>query len=161
MPEIIERRGNWAPWLAFLLVLIAIGLNAAFFLRVPGQRVIPGLSLLLAFAALACGMLGIKRAFGQPQAYGGKVSSSIFGVLALLACGLLIFGWFQARSLPASARAPHVGEKAPDFILTDTEGRKISLAQLLGHGDSSGASSTTTGGAAPKAVLLIFYRGYW
>jgi hypothetical protein len=157
MPEIVERRRNRAPWIAFLLTLIAIGLTALIFMGQSATLLLVWLGLLAGLGAVAFALAGIRRAFGGPQA-GGKVSSSVFGILAFLVCGLLVFGWFHARALPASAGAPRVGQKAPDFTLADTQGNKVSLSQLL-SGDSAAASNT---GAAPtRAVLLIFYRGYW
>jgi hypothetical protein len=161
MPEIAERRRNWAPWLALLFILAAIGLNAAIFMTARGVLAILWLGVGAGVVALIYSVIGIKRAFGQPAVFGGKISSLIIGVLALLVCGLLAFAWFGARSLPASAGAPHMGQKAPEFTLADTQGNNVSLSQLLGHGDATGASSVTTAGAQPKAVLLIFYRGYW
>jgi hypothetical protein len=74
-------------------------------------------------------------------------------VVTLLACALSIFGFFSARKLPASAGAPQVGQKAPDFTLTDTTGKQVSLSQIL--------AEPMPNGAAPKAALLVFYRGYW
>jgi peroxiredoxin len=44
-----------------------------------------------------------------------------------------------------AARAPKVGERAPDFTLRDQLGRQVSLAGELEHGP----------------VVLIFYRGEW
>jgi len=161
MPEIAERRRNGAPWLALLFILVAIGLNAATFMTAQGTRAILWLGLAAGLVALVYSVIGIKRAFGQPAVFGGKISSSIVGVLALLFCGLMAFGWFGARTLPASAGAPHVGQKAPEFTLADTQGNHVSLAQLLGHDGSTGTGNATTAGATPKAVLLIFYRGYW
>jgi hypothetical protein len=170
MPETTERRSNWAPWLALLFVLAAIGLNAAVFLGIPGQRVIPWLSLVLGIGAVVCSVIGVRRAFGQSHLYGGKISGCIFGVLALLVCGLLVFATFHARDLPASSGAPQIGQKAPDFALSDTNGNKVSLEQLLvpsqlagAAGNAGAASSPNTAGnpATQKAVLLIFYRGYW
>ena len=154
MSEIVERRRNSAPWLCFLFTLLAIALNAATFLTQSGTEVMLWASLLAIVCAVAFDLVGIRRAFAQSKIYGGKLSSSIFGVLALLVFGLMAFIWFHARALPASAGAPRVGQKAPEFTLPDTQGRNVSLAQLLGHLDANA-------GAPPKAVLLIFYRGYW
>jgi hypothetical protein len=118
--------------------------------------------LLLALGAVAWGAIGIKRAFARPRVYGGRITAPIFGVVSLLVCGLLVFLWFHTRALPASAGAPQIGQKAPDFTLDDTKGAKISLAQLLGTASSGGVENVSTGSAAaPKAVLLVFYRGYW
>jgi peroxiredoxin len=44
-----------------------------------------------------------------------------------------------------AARAPRVGERAPDFTLSDQLGREVSLASELEHGP----------------VVLILYRGEW
>jgi hypothetical protein len=179
MPETTTRRRNWAPWFGLLLALVALLSNAGFFMALPGQRAIPWLSIALAIVALVCAVVGIMRAFRQPQVYGGKVSSSILGVVSLLICGLVAVASITSRALPVAANAPQVGQKVPDFTLADTKGNRISLDQLLGKASPSvPASSNTTGQANPgglspitaidmstttptKAVLLVFYRGYW
>jgi len=172
MPETISRQRNWAPWLALLLALVVMFSSAAFFIGVPGQRAIPWLGVALAIAALVCAAVGIMRAFRQPQIYRGKVASSILGAVTLIICALFALGSFQARNLPSGAGAPQVGQKVPDFTLADINGNKVSLSQLLGKADApaSANANNTTGqatpvsmstAAPPKALLLIFYRGYW
>jgi hypothetical protein len=170
MPEIVERQRNWMPWLGLLLALAAIFSNAGFFLGLPGDKAIPWLSRVLALAAMVCAIAGVMRAFRQPQIYSGKISGSILGVLVLLICMLTGFGFIQSRALPAAAGAPQVGQKAPDFTLADINGAPVSLGQLLGKANGSPqiipatpdvhiTPATTL--APPRAVLLIFYRGYW
>jgi peroxiredoxin len=44
-----------------------------------------------------------------------------------------------------AARAPKVGERAPEFTLADQRGEQVSLAELLRDGP----------------VVLVFYRGEW
>jgi hypothetical protein len=166
MPEMIERisnerRRNLAPLAGLLFALAAILSNAGFFLAVPGQRAIPFLSWALAVIALVFAAMGVMRAFRQPQIYGGKVSSSVLGVVSLLLFALVVLSSVGARKLPGSAGAPQPGQKAPEFTLADTSGNKVSLGQLLGPADSSLTGSGNAAGGAPKAVLLIFYRGYW
>lgn len=166
------RQRNWAPWIALLLALAALLSNVGFFMGLPGQRAIPWLNVALAIAALVCAAVGIMRAFRQSQVYGGKISSSILGVLSLLICGLVAVASVTSRALPAATNAPQVGQKVPDFTLADTRGNKISLGELLGRTDSPvSASAGNTASQAtpvalstatpPKAVLLVFYRGYW
>jgi hypothetical protein len=155
MPDMIESRRNWALWLGFLLALGALLCNAAFFLNPPGQRAIPWLSVLLAGVALIFLARGLQHAFGQPKVYRGKILSSILSLVSLLLAGAAIFSFFEARAIPASAGAPKVGQKAPDFTLADTSGQPVSLAQLFAP--AVGDSKTIP----PKAVLLVFYRGYW
>ena len=156
-----ELRSNRAPWMAFLLAVAAMGLTVGFFYEVPGKRILVWLTLLLALGALAWGAIGIKRAFARPRVYGGRITAPIFGIVSLLVCGLLVFLWFHTRALPASSGAPQVGQKALDFTLDDTRGAKISLAQLLGTAPGRVEDVSTGSAAAPKAVLLVFYRGYW
>jgi hypothetical protein len=168
----MPRQRNWAPWIALLLALAALLSNAGFFLGLPGQRALPWLSVALAIAALVCAAVGIMRAFRRSQVYRGKISSPILGVLSLLICGLVAVAAVTSRALPAAAGAPQVGQKVPDFTLADTSGNKVSLGQLLGKADTSAsASANNAAGQAtpvsmstatpPKAVLLVFYRGYW
>jgi hypothetical protein len=171
MPEQTERRRNRAPWIALLLALAAMLSNAGFFLGLPGQKAIPLLSLALAIAALACAVVGVARAFRQPLVYGGKggkVSSSILGVVTLLICVFAGFAFFQARALPVATGAPQVGQKAPYFTLAETHGIQVSLDELLGRAPGSlaagappPANSPYLSYVRPKAVLLVFYRGYW
>ena len=52
-----------------------------------------------------------------------------------------------------------VGQRVPDFTLSDTSGQPVSLDQLLAPAGS--ASTSQSQAQAPNAVLLIFYRGYW
>jgi hypothetical protein len=172
LPQQTARQRNWAPWIALLLALAALFSNAGFFLGLPGQRAIPWLSVALAIAALVCAAVGIMRAFRQSQVYGGKISSSILGVVSLLICGLVAVAAVTSRALPVATGAPQVGQKVPDFTLADTNGNKISLGKLLGKAATTTSASannssgqTTPVGLStatpPKAVLLVFYRGYW
>jgi len=151
----IETRWNWAIWLGFLLALGAMLCNVVLFLGLPGQRVVSWMTVLLAVVALILMAAGLQRVFGQPRVYRGKILSSILALVSLLLAGLAMFTFFHSRALPPSAGAPQVGQKAPDFTLADTTGRPVSLDQLFAPavGDSQGAP--------PRAVLLIFYRGYW
>jgi hypothetical protein len=96
-------------------------------------------------------------------------------VLSLLICGLVAIASISSRAMPAATNAPQVGQKVPDFTLADTNGYKISLNQLLGKEHVTlvappsevmeklaRANQLPRASATPtKAVLLVFYRGYW
>jgi hypothetical protein len=164
----MPRQRNWAPWLALLLAFAAFLSNAGFFLGLPAPKLIAWLGVVLAIAAIVCAVIGVMRAFRQPQVYSGKVSSSILCVLSLLICVLVAFTSITSRALPAATNAPQVGQKVPDFTLADTHGNRISLDQLLGRAPGSisqgapiPANSPYISSVRPKAVLLVFYRGYW
>jgi hypothetical protein len=183
MPELATlsqptpRQRNWAAWIGLLLAFAAMLSNAGFLLGVPWPKLLAWLVVVLTIAAVVCAVIGIMRAFRQPQVYAGKVSSSILGVLALLICGLAAVASISSRALPAATNAPQVGQKAPDFTLPDTHGIELSLGMLLGKEHKtfvampSQIMELTKAGKLPpataspatptKAVLLVFYRGYW
>lgn len=154
-PAILPRQTNSALWTGAIVTLLGIASNFFYFWGIPGEAIFPYLSLALPLVGLAFLLVGLKRAFGQPQVFRGKISGSIITVLALLLGSLSAFGFFHARAVPASAGAPKIGQKAPDFTLTSLSGQSVSLSQLLS------TPMNGTSGKVPKAVLLVFYRGYW
>ena len=92
-------------------------------------------------------MVGLFRAFGKAQIYRGKIFGPILAMLAILMFGLLSYVLFyELRQVPPSTGAPRVGQKAPEFTLSDQDGKDVSLRDLVGRS---------------KAVALIFYRGFW
>ena len=153
MNEATKQRWNGDPLWGFLLALAALGLNAGFFVSLPGQSALSWFSLSMAVVALVFLVRGLRRAMTRSRAYRGKALSIVLGVLTLAVAGLSILAFVGARKLPGAASAPQVGQRVPDFTLADTRGGPVSLDGLFAPSDSQ-----TT---APKAVLLIFYRGYW
>ncbi|MGZ7031292.1 MAG: redoxin domain-containing protein [Thermoanaerobaculia bacterium] len=51
---------------------------------------------------------------------------------------------FAAALAALAAKPPATGQQAPDFTLTDQNGRAVTLSSARGH-----------------KVVLVFYRGYW
>ena len=150
-----QRRWNWYLWAGSLLCLVAFASYFLLFSRFPVTRDVPWVNFLLFGTGVAFLFVGLKRAFGQPQQYRGKIAGPILGTLSLLILGVLCFAvFYQTRQLPASTGAPRVGQKAPEFVLPDTNNNPVTLSSLL-----SSASADTQ--ARPKGVLLVFYRGYW
>ena len=151
MPDAIQTRRNSALWLGLLLTLLAVFSNTLYFFHLPA-RTLPWFNLVLPILALLALLVGVVRAFRQPQVYRGKVWGTILTTLSLLICiGSALF-FITARSVSRSAGAPQIGQRVPDFTLPDSTGQPVSLSQLF-----VGAP----GAAPPKAVLLVFYRGYW
>jgi len=144
----MNRRWNLSLWLGFAVVIVAL-FSYQFFVLFPITRDFPWVNLLLfAIGGLLLG-LGLFRAYGHPAAYRGKIFGPLLTVLSLLMFGLFAYGlFFIARQMPPSTGAPQVGQKAPDFAVVDQDGNRVELNDLL--------SSPST-----RAVLLIFYRGYW
>lgn len=98
----------------------------------------------------------LRRASSQPERYRGKAAGWALTIVSSLVLLFAVFAFYFARKVPDAAAAPQVGQKAPDFELKDTNGQTVSLAQLLAE-----PLNAARAGAHPKAVLLVFYRGYW
>ncbi|MBA3716139.1 MAG: redoxin domain-containing protein [Pyrinomonadaceae bacterium] len=147
------RSFNWPLWAGFLFSLVAFVSYFFVFVRFPVTRDFPWANLLLFGMAAALLLVGVRRAFAPERRLRSKIAGLVVATLSVALFGLFVFSTFMmARWLPASHGAPQVGQKAPDFSLSDTNGRPVSLSELL---------STPINGKAPKGVLLVFYRGYW
>ncbi|SRR5579871_5588178 len=152
MPDITGRKHTFAPWLGLLLTVSGALSNGLPFIGFPAAPV-PWMSLLLSLTGIVVVLIGLWRIFGRSAVYKGKISGSIAAAFSLLfLAGSITFFW-GARHIPSeSANAPQVGQRVPDFTLPDSTGHSVSLTQLF-SGDA--------GSPPPKALLLIFYRGYW
>lgn len=147
------KKFNWPLWAGFLLTLFAFFSYSFLFIEWPITRNFPWVNLILFAIAMVLLFLGLRRAFKPDKRIVAKIFSSLAGALGLLLlAGFLFLFFVEGRRLPASAAAPQVGQKAPDFTLTDTNGQPVTLASLL---------SQPINNKPPKGVLLIFYRGYW
>jgi len=147
------KRINWILWSGFLLTLLA-GFSYFFiFLWIPTTRDFPAPTLLLYLVAVVLLVIGIKRAFAKDRPTWSKVVGTGFGVLGLLMAALFALSFFVfARLIPAAKGAPQVGQKAPEFTLSDSNNKQVNLTELL---------SSPVSGKIPRGVVLVFYRGYW
>jgi len=142
----MKRKWNWPIWVGFF-VLVAGVFSYEFFARFPITRDLPWANLLLFAIGIALLISGLFHAFGRPQVYRGRIFGSVFAVVAVLVVALFSYEIFYAlRQVPASAGAPHVGQKAPDFLLLDQNGKPVGLGDLL---------------SGSRGAVLIFYRGFW
>jgi hypothetical protein len=151
MPDPNQRRTNSALWLGLLITVLGPLSNFLYYSKVPAA-VLPWLNLAVPAIGLLLALTGVARAFRQPQLYRGKILGSIFAVLAALLFAGSVWLFIQVRDVPRSAGAPQVGQRVLDFTLPDSTSQPVSLAQLF---------SAAPGTAQPKALLLVFYRGYW
>ena len=141
-----KKSWNWSLWIGFLFTLGGF-FSYTFFAQFPITRDFPWANLLLFAAGGICLAVGLFRAFGKAQVYRGKVFGSILVTLAILMFGFFSYVLFyELRELPPSTGAPRLGQKAPEFTLSDQDGKDLSLHDL---------------GSKSKAVALIFYRGFW
>ncbi len=148
MPDKVDmtRKWNWPIWAGFL---VAVGglVSYEFFAQFPITRDFPWANLLLFGIGTALLIAGLFRAFGRPQVYRGKIFGSIFAAMAVLFVAFFSYVTFYVlHQVPASAGAPRVGQKAPDFLLLDQNEKPVGLGDLLSNS---------------KGVVVIFYRGFW
>lgn len=149
----MARQRNFLPLIGLLVCGFALVSFPLLFARFPATRDVPWVNWLLFALGLGLVGAGIVRAYRSPERWRGKVLGPVLGMLSLAVLGLFLFmTMIYARQLPASAGAPKVGEKAPDFTLPDSQGRPVRLYSLLG---------SPSGGGPGSWVILIFYRGYW
>lgn len=142
----MKRRWNWPIWTGFVVAVAGLS-SYEFFARFPTTRDFPWANFLIFGIGAALLIFGLFRAFGRPQVYRGKIFGSIFAAIAALLLAFFSYVIFYfLYQVPASAGAPRVGQKAPDFLLLDQNGKPVGLGDLLSN--SNGA-------------LLIFYRGFW
>jgi hypothetical protein len=147
------RRFNWPIWAGFLVSLIAFISYFFVFVWFPVTRDFPWANLLLFALAAALLVVGIRRAFAANRPRRSKILGAILTTLSVAIFGFFVFGIFIfARHLPTSESAPKISQKAPDFTLSDTNGKAVSLSELL---------AAPVKGKPPRGVLLVFYRGYW
>lgn len=151
MSDPIKKQTNSALWLGLVITVLGVLSNLLYFSKVPSAA-LPWLNLALPAIGLIFLLIGVVRVFGQSQIYRGKIWGSIAAVLAVLFLAASAWLFVQLRSVPRSAGAPQVGQRVPDFTLPDSNGQLVALAQLF---------AASPGMPQPKAVLLIFYRGYW
>jgi hypothetical protein len=141
-----KKNWNWWLWIGFLFVLSGF-LSYTFFTQFPITRDFPWANLLLFAVGGILLVVGLFRAFGHPRVYRGKILGPILAILGILMFGFFSYVFFYVlREVPPSTGAPRVGQKAPEFTLSDQNGKNVSLRDLAGRS---------------KAVALIFYRGFW
>jgi len=127
--------------LAALGVVVAIAAIAAYalLLRVAIVRNHPE-GYVVAFAlATALAALAVARARARRWP-----AWRALGLTSLLLAGGVWFNFVAAR-VPDTPTVLRVGERLPDFTLSDAAGRDVSLSEYRGK----------------KPVVIVFYRGYW
>lgn len=144
---------NWPLWAGFGLTLFSFLSYPFLFIDYPVLRDFPWLNLIMFAIALGLIILGLRRTFRPGRKSIWKVSDVVVATLGGLIIAFFIFiAFIEARRLPASAGAPQVGQKAPDFSLADTNNKTVALSELIAQPINNKPA---------KGVLLIFYRGYW
>lgn len=141
---------NHAAGIGLLLTFAGIAAYVAVVVPVlsprwPVLRDRPLLNLGLIAVGLACSAIGMRRAVGsRPTHRGRRLVPLLAGLNVVMAAAFLWLLYVHSAHLPPAANAPAIGTAAPDFALTDQQGKPLQLAALRG-----------------KPVVLVFYRGFW
>ena len=140
------------PLAGFLVCAVAFLSYPLFFVQFPLTRDLAWANWLLFALGLGLAGAGLMRAFRRPGTF-GRISAVVLGAASVGALAFfIVMTEISSRDLPASANAPAVGAKAPDFSLADARGRTVTLGDLLAPPAAQEAGSW---------LLLIFYRGHW
>ena len=147
------KKINWPLWLGFILSIFAFLSYPFIFANWATTRDFPWVNIPLFILALVLLFFGVRRAFAPGRRLVSKIVAPTITLISLLVLALFIFTSFiVSRWLPASANAPQVNQKAPEFTLKDTGNKAVSLTALL---------TEPINNKRPRGVLLVFYRGYW
>lgn len=146
----MKPKWNWRLWAGFAVSVLALVIYI-FGFQTTWQIV--WLSAVLCVAAIVLLIAGLRRAFGEPGVYRGKVAGPILTVLSVLViAGFAFLSYEVPKGYARATKTPRVGDRAPEFALSDSHGTPVALKQLLFNSGNRHAS---------KGVLLVFYRGYW
>lgn len=143
----MKRSWNWFGWAGFGITVLAVLSYFLFFYRFPVTRDVPWVTYLLFVPAVWLLVVGVRRAFVEPERYRGKISGPILSTVSITLMGLFCYMVLVlTRQVPPASAALHAGEQAPEFTLADAAGKPVALAGILKQN---------------RAAVLIFYRGYW
>src|SRR5215469_11787797 len=142
----VPSRSSSTFWIGLLVTLLSVASTFLYWLPIPPD-IIPWINL-----GLPLVMVGLLR-FWPGAGAGRKIVGVAGGLLSVAVFALSVWGHIHSKNIPPSPGAPRIGQKVPDFTLQDSSGQPVSLSQLL--------TTPLADSAPPKAVLLVFYRGYW
>lgn len=144
-------RSSSTFWIGLLVTLLGVASNLLYWLPIPAV-IIPSINLALPLIGLVLVVVGLLRFWPGAKAW-LKILGVAVGLLSAAILVLSVWGHIHSRNIPPSPGAPRIGQKVPDFTLTDSSGQPVSLSQLL--------TTPLNNSVRPRAVLLVFYRGYW
>lgn len=143
----MQRSWNLPIWIGFAIVVAGLASYIPVFTQFAATRDFPWANYLLLLVGGGALAVGLRRAYRDPQRYRGKISGTILGAVAVLLAGFFVFSIvYLGKQIPSAESALHAGQPAPAFTLHNADGQPVAFSDLANN---------------HRAVLLIFYRGYW
>jgi hypothetical protein len=143
----MSRSRNALIWTGFAIVIVALVSYIPFFVLFPLTRDVPWANYLLFLLGGCLIAVGLRRAIRTPERYRGKIAGSILAGLSVLLFALFASTiLYLSKQIPSPEAALRTGRPAPPFSLIDTGGKQVASSDLLKQ---------------HRALLLVFYRGYW
>jgi len=131
-------------WLAPILAFVGFVSYYTFFAKFPVLRDTPWVNVPVVILTAILGVVGMivvwgKAKWGRRLLYLGGASVSL-----LIAALLCFYVYSMSYKIPGLSETTDALEQAPDFTLSDANGRMVSLSDYRG-----------------KKVIISFYRGFW
>jgi len=140
-----SRSSNHLLWLGPLVVFTGAVSYFLFFTRFPDLRDFPWVNLPWVLIGLAMSVMGLLRAYRPDSGPRSRILGSLGLMASLTLGGLFLFYVFVfSYMVPAPTAQTLALTDAPDFELSDHQGKPVRLSQFRG-----------------RRVLLTFYRGFW
>ena len=143
----MKRHWNVPIWAGFAIVIAGLVSYIPIFALFPITRDVPWANYLLFLLGGGLLVVGVRRAFRDPEHCRGKISGSILSALSvLLAAFFVVSILYFGKQIPSAESALRPGQPAPPFVLEDTARKQVASSDLLKN---------------RRAMVLVFYRGYW
>ena len=139
------QRRNHLLWIGPAVVFTGFVSYYKVFAFYPDLRDFPWVNLPWVLIGVALTVLGVRRAFSPLRARRGKILGALALAFSVFVAGIFLLYVFRlSYMLPDSAGVRQKLTAAPQFALTDQDGRQVRLADHRG-----------------RKVVLVFYRGHW
>ena len=140
-----ERWGHRAVWLGLMITLAGALSYFLVFARFATLRDYPVLNVALVLLGTLYSLAGSWQVLRRTGWWSGKGLAVVGSMLACGMTGLFYYYlFFLSYQLPATSTVPSLQTVAPNWTLSDQNGKSVSLS----HYRSSN-------------VVLVFYRGHW
>ena len=143
--ETVKRAHNHFLWLGPVVVFAGAVSYFLFFARFAALRDFPWVNLPIVLGGVLISLVGARRVFGGRVGLGRRLVAALvagFSVGVAVLFGYYVFG--LSYHVPKPTDVAMGLTAAPEFALSDQEGRQVRLSDFRG-----------------RRLVLSFYRGHW